>query len=350
MYLKVLYFLVIISLISCKESNQNNTSKFNRHNFIETDSLNGLVYHIGTNVARPLKIVALIDYLVLSEKDSDSLLYIIEKASGNVIKKGAHGFGPNEITYPWFLYRGKKNNDFWVFQINTRYIDYFDLIHPENNFRVPLRKLNSLIQYAVPLHENGFVSRLTNGEYRYILFDKDGQKIAEYGIWSELGFYNNIPNSSYSSLFQGNFSYSGDSLLVHASINLDFIEIVNIYSQKIIKVQGPESRIPEVFIDYSPGYPMPDIKNDEEYYEYIKVEFVDDEIYALYSGKPSEKINEKGEEFGNEIFVFDLKGNPMKHYYLDKDISSFSVDPESGIIFGLRIMHTDSLIFRFDKN
>ena len=59
---------------------------------------------------------------------------------------------------------------------------------------------------------------------------------------------------------------------------------------------------------------------------FIQNEFVDEYIYALYSGR---KLLDDRITKGNEVYVFDYKGNPVKKLILDKDISFFDISKEN---------------------
>jgi hypothetical protein len=42
-------------------------------------------------------------------------------------------------------------------------------------------------------------------------------------------------------------------------------------------------------------------------------------------------------EGGNQIRVFDLKGNPVKQYILDRYITGFCIDEEKNILLGVDV-------------
>jgi hypothetical protein len=58
-------------------------------------------------------------------------------------------------------------------------------------------------------------------------------------------------------------------------------------------------------------------------------------IYRPYLGKEYRQISDPDKL--NRIFVFDYQGNIVNHYTLNYPLTSFTLDEENGIIYGVTI-------------
>lgn len=111
------------------------------------------------------------------------------------------------------------------------------------------------------------------------------------------------------------------------------IEIYDLKQDTVIKIIGEESGAPQ-FINKG-GYAVPtgimgysDIHVGQEY------------IYALFWGTFFEDIRMRPDdhkEGGRFVHVFDLVGNPVRKYVLDRHITGFHVDEEKGTMIGLDV-------------
>lgn len=111
------------------------------------------------------------------------------------------------------------------------------------------------------------------------------------------------------------------------------IEIYDLKQETIIKIVGQERGEPQ-FVNRG-GYAVPtgimgysDIHVGQEY------------IYALFWGSSFEDIRMRPDdhkEGGRYVHVFNLKGNPVRKYVLDRHITGFHVDEEKGTMIGLDV-------------
>src|SRR5690606_6321311 len=111
------------------------------------------------------------------------------------------------------------------------------------------------------------------------------------------------------------------------------IEIYELKQETIIKIVGQERGEPQ-FVNRG-GYAVPtgimgysDIHVGQEY------------IYALFWGSSFEDIRMRRDdhkEGGRFVHVFDLVGNPVRKYVLDRHITVIHIDEEKGIMIGLDV-------------
>ncbi len=70
---------------------------------------------------------------------------------------------------------------------------------------------------------------------------------------------------------------------------------------------------------------------------FIEVKVTDNYIYAVFNGRTFQEMVRAPQriEGGNNIYVFDFAGNPVRRYLLDCYIMGFDVDEERGVIYAL---------------
>ena len=81
------------------------------------------------------------------------------------------------------------------------------------------------------------------------------------------------------------------------------------------------------------------------------VKWIDNKIYALYSGRKQDDLSkyldgegEKLPDGGNIMYVFDDNGKPLIQYNLDKFISGFCYSKKDNCIIGVSTNEGDALV------
>ncbi|MBD1432864.1 hypothetical protein H8B06_08515 [Sphingobacterium sp. DN00404] len=111
------------------------------------------------------------------------------------------------------------------------------------------------------------------------------------------------------------------------------LEIYDLKQDTVIKIIGQETGAPQ-FVNRG-GYAVPtgimgysDIHVGQKY------------IYALFWGSSFEAIRKRPDdhkEGGRFVHVFDLQGNPVRQYQLDRHLTGFHIDEEQGMMIGLDV-------------
>ena len=117
------------------------------------------------------------------------------------------------------------------------------------------------------------------------------------------------------------------------------VEIYNLNNKSIINIVHGSSGEPE-FIDKG-AYAVPN-----GIMGYSDVQVGSDKIYALFWGRTFKEIrnNTNVTEGGNMLEVYDLQGNPLCRYILDKHITGFYVDEKENTMLALDINSDKTLI------
>jgi hypothetical protein len=334
-----------------KETNNRIVRKVTISDFTKSRVLNSKKFS-SINLLTPKRILNLKDYVVVSEVKNDILISIISKETGEIeFKVGVSGKGPGELRYVWTLLNDiNEENSFWAYQIVEKRLSKFQVPSEGalSSEEYSLRENGVQYLYIDWINENNFIAVDVENDDKYVELNLRGEKINSSQLWSDL-IYQEIPPRNIADLFQGTFRGKGDgSYFALASIDVDHIEIINRKTEKTISIFGPIQHLPEFSIDYSPGYPMLARNRETAIYCYLNIFFGEEKIYGFYSGHSSEKINNFGKVFGEQIFVFDLEGNPLEHYVLDQSICDFTVDEKTRTIYGITIDENPFIVqFKF---
>jgi hypothetical protein len=355
------FFFLLISFLcfsSCKK--EESTSLKKRGGLLKTFEIEDIKKSkllVGTNFYKeetlfPSRLINTDDFLVISEQKKDTLMLIIDKNTGILVQKvGLSGEGPNEIGYVWNLLGSTEGkNEFWAYQIAQRKMSKFNLNQPSVNpiYEFRLRENLRDVLYLEWIDYNTLMGVIADGDHKYIEISTDFKEIASFHPWKDI-LSVELPPENLLDLFQGPFLGKGDGKwFASSSIDLDYIELIDRKNNKVIGIQGPIHHIPEFKLDYSPGYPMLLRDMSTKKYCYLNIAFGEERLYALFSGHSSEMINKIGTKFCEQVFVFDLEGNPLEHFVLDQSISDFTVDEKNRTIYGITIDKNPGIIqFKF---
>lgn len=332
---------VLIFLCSCQDSNTlsekesefYSIKKFEFDDFQKEESLNGDKLNIP-QLLYPDLVLALQDYLVISETKSDTFFHILDKLNFDYIRKtGKAGIAPNELKTSSTLFKTDKKNQFWGYSLSGKtlakynaidtFVTSIEEVKPKNNEMYLASKI-------VPSSTHSFLSTRNNGDEKFVEFSFDGQILNTYGNWQDMLNLNDIPSNVISSLLQGRLiANEAKTHFALTCLEADIIEILDTKTGKTISVRGPLHHVPKFTVDYGAGYPMCALDFDDIIYKYIDATIINNKIYAGFSGHSFETIDiDKEEKFVEQIFVFDLDGNPLIRYNLDHSIKHFTVDED----------------------
>ncbi|PRD46115.1 BF3164 family lipoprotein [Sphingobacterium haloxyli] len=118
------------------------------------------------------------------------------------------------------------------------------------------------------------------------------------------------------------------------------LEIYDIKRERVIKVIGQEHGAPH-FVNRG-GYAVP-----SGIMGYSDIHVGEEHIYALFWGSSFDDIRKRPEhhkEGGRFVHVFDLKGNPVRQYLLDRCITGFHIDEERGALIGLDVNSNQPIV------
>lgn len=111
----------------------------------------------------------------------------------------------------------------------------------------------------------------------------------------------------------------------------DAIEMFTIRDGNLEKIKTIFTYLPE-YLDRTNGDQVRVAVKRSSPMGYLDLFAGDKYIYALYNGRTKEAFKDRY-FYGNEIHIFDWKGNPVKKIILDKDARALSVDEAGRILY-----------------
>jgi len=136
-------------------------------------------------------------------------------------------------------------------------------------------------------------------------------------------------------------SYNPDHGILGMATQLgQVLEIYDLKQETIIKIVGQEHGAPQ-FVNRG-DYAVP-----TGIMGYSDIHVGQEHIYALFWGSSFDDIKRQGQQHqdgGQYVHVFDLQGNPVRQYVLDRHITGFHVDEEKGTMIGLNVNSNQPIV------
>jgi len=351
-YHYIIYFILLFSCrdnetLSYSESSSYTIKEIEYNDFENEKNLIGKKLDIS-QLLYPELIIALKDYLVVSETEDDTLFHIIDKSNYNYIRKtGKAGIAPMELNNASMLFKGDKENQFWGYSLSTKTLAKYNALDSTATSIEEIKPKNDEMYLAstiVPSSNQSFLSKRTSGDEKFVEFGFNGQILNTYDNWQNMLNMEEIPSNVISSLFQGKLiTNASKSHFALACLDVDILEILNKETGEITSVRGPIHHVPRFTVDYSAGYPMCALDLQDVIYKYVDAFLLKDKIYVAFSGHSFQTIDiDKEDKMSEQIFVFDLDGNPLIRYNLDHSIKHFTVDEDR--IYGITYDENPGLV------
>ena len=253
----------------------------------------------------------------------------------SVAKKGR---GPGELLDAENI-RLNRQGELWILDANHAKINSFRTDEDSVYCEIALDKqLIRTLDFAFYEDSLLIVPDYT-GTHRFDILHADGN------IWESRGQLplrrkdKTIPDLVYAQAWRSFLDYNPENGLLAIVTQLG--EVVEIYSlpgdSLVNVVYGKEG---EPRFQYRNGYAVPD-----GIMGYSDVFVGNKYIYALFWGHSFRDIRRDASiEGGNCLQVFDLFGNPVKQYSLDRYITGFCIDEEKGKIIGLDVNNDQPVV------
>ena len=170
------------------------------------------------------------------------------------------------------------------------------------------------------------------GVFRFSILHPDGSILESRGQIPVQKKDKAIPDLAYAQAWRSFLDYNPENGLLAIVTQLgEVVEIYSLPGDSLVKVLYGKEREPR--FRYRAGYAIPD-----GIMGYSDVFVGKEHIYTLFWGHSFQDIRRNASiEGGNCLRVFDLAGNPVRQYVLDRYITGFCVDEDKGEIIGLDV-------------
>lgn len=318
--------------------------------FSDTIKLKGKGYSVDASLVFPFMIKECGGYIYMMDMHGKKeCIYILDKKSMKLVTSfGKRGEGNGYITQPKNMYC-QSHDSVWVYDCGKCEVTRWQFSPKDNSVkRVESFRLEGRDDWGpfdfTSYSDTSFIFIDDMGKGRYAEYSINGNRVASFG---------NIPVSVEErrtdslSAAHGWASYLAYSpshrILVSATQLGDVLEIYNMKDSSSIVLYGKSSD-PQ-YLPYPGGGAIPTgIKG------YCSVYIGSRYIYALFSGQTFDEIietNGEAPDGGKYLRVFDLKGNPVKLYHLDRVVQCFFVDEDNGKIWATDVNNQAEPIVRF---
>jgi hypothetical protein len=230
--------------------------------------------------------------------------------------------------------RINSNGDCWLLDANNAKMTCFSA-NAVNSLENELKLDRQLIRTLdFDLYQDSlFIVPDYTGEHRFNIISPNGTIKERRGTIPVRKRGSDIPNVAYAQAWRGFLDHNQENGIMAIATQLgEVIEIYNLPENRLVNVIYGKQGEPE--FHYRSGYAIP-----EGIMGYSDIYVGKENIYALFWGHTFKDIT-RGTvaiEGGNQIHVFDLEGNPVKQYILDRHITGFCMNEEEDIILGLDV-------------
>lgn len=337
---QVLTIFLGLLFFSCTKEKETSNGKirFSFDSFPLKKELEGKKY-IYDSILNARKVLLKGDDLIVSNLGGKGRqLHILDK--NNLSYKngfGKIGEGPGEIRSGiWELDEGLSKETFWAYDLNGKSFYEFSLEDTSILSKRTIRQNEEwFLGYSMHWKSgNEIISYMSRDAYKFGVFDTLGNRKSsiERWVWGEN--VNEQTGYVLSSLYQGPIEYNAkNQIIVHASIQFENFQLINIKSGESVTLVGPQQ--------YELEYEVQDLGNDLKAYVsestikgYSDVFIGENSIFLVYIGKTSAQRKSSGVN-SDTIFEFDLKGNPKALYKTDFSIRSITVSEKDKLIYAV---------------
>lgn len=250
--------------------------------------------------------------------------------------QGKIGFGPGEISNVSEFDFGSNDSTFWIYSSMEKRISEFSLyehselaIHqikqPENFFKA----FSCLF-----LTDSTFLGMFVDSPHRLVEFGLTGNYEKGYGTLENFTGRPDLDNFNLAQINNGWFNSNPEkSVFAIASIYYDKIDVFNTRTKEFKTIYGPDPKVYELLVSDEDGGLSVGFSWDAPY-QYRDIELTEDRIYALYGGISEPEI-QKTSEIAKTLRVYDMNGNLLEQYELDRSLRSIALDIKNKKIYGI---------------
>lgn len=337
---RISYISFIVALIVCSCTQQQN--QLNSKTFILGD--------LGRNITLDCEPLPLAEPVLRPVKLSvvDSFLIVINAHSGTFVQRFSlsgleqtgefisFGSGPDDMIAPIGLSGDASGVS--ILDGGKRELFIYppaDFCFDEDPKKIRSVKFNEFIDNVSELADGRLVGTVRQeGHNRLSFFDANGSLLNTIGAYPFSDLFD--PDMTHLLLAASSCSLitneQKDKICITYMLS-DLIEIYDDAGRLLRRVHGPDQFLPEVALKDTRHGKQIKHTEDQTRDAYFSPVAYRDEIYVLYSGRVYTPDNHDMKS--DQIFVFDWEGNPQRRYTLSAPVYAFTIDPQSGTLYGL---------------
>lgn len=265
------------------------------------------------------------------------LMHVIDAGDMSYnFSQGKMGFGPGEISDASDFDLGSNDSTFWVYSSMEKRISEFSLFEPSELAKKQIKQPENFFKAysCLILTDSTFLGMFVDSPYRLVEFGFNNDFEKGYGTLENFTERTDLDNFNLSQINSGWFNSNYDkTIFAIASIFYDKIDVFDTRTKEFKTIYGPDPEVFDFEVDYKDSGPSLSFSWDAPY-QYRDIEITNDRIYALYGGTSEPEIS-KTSEIARTLRVYDLDGNLLELYHLDRSLRSIALDIENKKIYGI---------------
>ncbi len=181
------------------------------------------------------------------------------------------------------------------------------------------------------------------GDYRFHKIDQTGHYLSSHGTIPSQITYKDIARPALAQAWRSFIDYNPQNGKLALATQLgEVLEIYDVEQDTSKVIYGPFEE-PEFKISQDKGIPSGIMG-------FSDIQITDNYIYTVFHGRSFKDIlstqqkGEQPEDGGRFIYLFDLEGNPICKYILDRAIYGIDVNEQTGIITATDVNNNESIV------
>lgn len=345
----LLYILLIGSLFSCVGTSETHYPRYT--DFPHEKALKAEIVDLDTALFRYPFRIAVGDSIavVMDLHNAENYFHAFTLPEWkHLVSFGKRGEAPSEmLSAETFRFDGACNS-LWALDANRMQLTHWTIsidscsAKREKEINLDKNLVRALDFYAM---ESGFLIPDYLGEHRFNRVGSAGEYLQSEGTIPTEEEYKEMSLPALAQAWRSFIDYNpANGILVLATQLGEVLEIYDLNNNSHTVLYGPCGE-PQFQIAEGEGIPVGIMG-------FSDVQVTDKYIYAVFHGRTFKEIqasHQKGgkpEDGGRYIYVFDLKGNPVRKYTLDRAVYGIDVDEAAGTILATDV-NSDEPIVRY---
>lgn len=340
--------LLIILFPACGQFTAKKKYENAYNQFPEVKNLTGEAISIDTAVFRyPFRISIKEDIAIIMDLHNHDYFFhaFTYPAWDPIVSFGKRGQGPEEMlsaeTFHFF-----SPDSIWTLDANKMEITRWELIPSASMAeRIEVISIDKKIVRALdffPMNPSFLIPDYM-GDHRFHRIDNTGRYISSHGTIPSLTSYTDIARPALAQAWRSFIDYNPRKGILALATQLgEILEIYDLTEHNSKVISGPNGE-PEFEISNNKGIPSGIMG-------FSDIQITDNYIYTVFHGRSfksillSQQNGEPLEDGGRYIYVFDLKGNPVRQYTLDRAIYGIHVNEDTRTITATDVNSNECIV------
>lgn len=319
--------------------NYENCSNFSWNDFAEAKTLDSVCMNKELFLSQPLRILCIDSILFVQNRSGEFFLqrYTLPFLHSQGTDCIPFGHGPEEVLS---IHRMQMQDSlFWLSDNMERCcIGYNrkDVLNKSEFTSVRKVCFDEPFSDIVALPDSGFVATVLHPEYKRLSFlNSQGLCYATVGDYPDFGVKLSALEQIESYICEMVVDDKNGRVWLFYMLT-DLIEIYDLKGNLVKRMQGPDCFFPAMKeMSLEDGIQKVASVPGETQDAYFCPLVSGDKVYVLYSGRAFSPDRSLSAYLLNHLLVFDLNGEPYKHYQLSTPIYTFTIDEIHQVLYGL---------------